>query len=184
MDLVKISKKWQKKWQDAQIFKVSHDFKKKKFYVLEMYCYPSSHLHMGHLKNYSLTDASARYKRLNGFNVLYPTGYDSFGLPAENAAIKYGDNPKDYTERNITRIREQQKAIGWSYDWSREIASHRLDYTKWDQYFFLKLFEKGLAYRDNAPVNFCPSCKTRTRYPGWHSTNRTPPWSSGTSLIL
>ncbi len=156
-----IERKWQKAWEDAGIFKVSEDPKKKKYYVLEMYPYPSgSGLHMGHARNYCIGDAYARFKRMSGFNVLYPMGYDSFGLPAENAAIKAKSHPKIFTEKAITSFIRQQKELGLSYDWSRMVASHTPEYYKWDQWIFLKMFEKGLAYKKKSIVNWCPKCDT------------------------
>ncbi len=156
----KIEKKWQTRWEKEKIFEVK-DGKKKKFYVLEMFPYPSaSFLHMGHVRNYTIGDVFARYKRMNGFNVLYPMGYDSFGLPAENASKKEGINPKEYTEKAIKQIMEYQKKLGNSYDWSRIISTHTPEYFKWNQYFFIKFFEKGLAYRKKSPVNWCPKCTT------------------------
>jgi len=156
-----IEKKWQKKWQEEKVFEVGEKSKKKKYYVLEMYPYPSaSFLHMGHVRNYTIGDAYARFKRMQGFNVLYPMGYDSFGLPAETAAKKEGIHPKNYAEAAIKKIMEYQKALGNSYDWSRTLASHDSDYYKWNQYFFLKLYEKGLAYRKKAPVNWCKTCQS------------------------
>ena len=161
MDLKKISERWQKKWEDSSIFKVKEDPKKKKFYVLEMYPYPSgSGLHMGHARNYCIGDAFARYKRMNGFNVLYPMGYDSFGLPAENAAIKARSHPKIFTEKAISNFIKQQKALGLSYDWDRMIASHTPEYYRWDQWIFLKMYEKGLVYKKKSSVNWCPECNT------------------------
>ncbi len=156
----KIEKKWQDKWERKKVFQVKEG-KKKKFYVLEMFAYPSgSGLHMGHAFNYTIGDIYARFKRLQGFNVLYPTGYDSLGLPAENAAIKAGTHPKKYTEKAISNFISQQKSLGLSYDWSRMFATHDPFYYKWDQWIFLKMFEKGLAYRKKAPVNFCRKCDT------------------------
>ncbi|MBU4283989.1 MAG: leucine--tRNA ligase, partial [Nanoarchaeota archaeon] len=140
--------------------KVFEDPKKKKFYCLEMYPYPSEKLHVGHLRNYSIGDALARFKRMNGFNVLYPMGYDAFGLPAENAAIQHNVDPEKWTLANIKAISEQQKAMGMSYDWSRKIQSCTPDYYKWNQWMFLKFFGKGLAYRKKSAVNWCPGCKT------------------------
>ena len=122
--------------------------------------YPSGFLHMGHVRNYSIGDALAWYKRLRGFNVLHPIGWDSFGQPAEQAAIKRGINPRDWTEENIAHMRGQMQRLGISYDWSREIAAHRPDYYKWDQWFFLKMFERGLAYKKKSPVNWCPNEET------------------------
>ncbi len=159
--LREIEKKWQKRWEETRIFEVKEDPKKKKFYCLEMYPYPSgSGLHMGHAFNYILGDIFARFKRMLGYNVLYPMGYDSFGLPAENAAIKEGINPKEYTENAIKNFIKQQKTLGLSYDWSRIIETHKPEYYKWDQWIFLKMFEKGLAYKKRAPVNYCPKCET------------------------
>jgi leucyl-tRNA synthetase len=156
-----IEKKWQKKWEKSKIFQVKEDKKKKKYYVLEMYPYPSaSFLHMGHVRNYTIGDVYARFKRMNGFNVLYPMGYDSFGLPAETAAKKEGIHPKKYAEAAIKKITEYLKALGNSYDWSKTLASHEPEYYKWNQYFFIKLLEKGLAYRKKAPVNWCEKCQS------------------------
>jgi len=160
VDFNAIAKKWQKKWEEKGIFKVKEDLKKKKFYCLEMYPYPSERLHMGHLRNYSIGDALARYKRMQGFNVLYPMGYDAFGLPAENAAIKHGIDPEKWTLTNIDTIRQQQKEMGYSYDWDREVASLHEDYYKWNQWIFLKFYERGLAYKKKAAVNWCQSCGT------------------------
>ncbi|MEM4325965.1 MAG: leucine--tRNA ligase [Candidatus Pacearchaeota archaeon] len=155
-----IEKKWQKKWYDSDIFKAK-DNKGRKFYVLEMYPYPSSlGLHMGHAFNYTIGDIYARFKRMQGFNVLYPTGYDSFGLPAENSAIKEEVHPKSYTNKAISNFMKQQKSMGFSYDWSRVLWSHSPDYYKWNQFFFLKLLERGLVYRKRAVVNFCKKCNT------------------------
>ncbi|HEV7680968.1 MAG TPA: leucine--tRNA ligase [Pyrinomonadaceae bacterium] len=152
----KIETKWQQHWQQTKAFEVTEDDPRPKFYCLEMLPYPSGFLHMGHVRNYSIGDALAWYKRLQGFNVLHPIGWDSFGQPAEQAAIKRGVNPRDWTEENIAHMRGQMKRLGISYDWSREIAAHRPDYYKWDQWFFLKLYERGLAYKKKSPVNWCP----------------------------
>jgi len=160
-DFNKISKKWQKKWAEAKIFEVKEDQKKKKCYVLEMFPYPSgSGLHMGHAFNYIIGDIYARFKRMNNFNVLYPMGYDSFGLPAENAAIKAKTTPKEFTTKAINNFIKQQKSLGLSYDWNRMISTCQPEYYKWNQYFFLKFLKKGLVYRKEAPVNWCPECKT------------------------
>ena len=135
-----IEKRWQAEWEKAQIFK-SEDNKGKKFYVLEMYAYPSaSFLHVGHVRNYTIGDVFARYKRMQGFNMLYPVGYDSFGLPAENAAKKQGIHPRKYAEDAIKKIIEYQKALGNSYDWSKTLASHEPEYYRWNQYFFIKQY--------------------------------------------
>jgi leucyl-tRNA synthetase len=161
IDFPKIEKKWQKKWEDKKIFEVKENSKKKKFYVLEMYPYPSSSgLHVGHAFNYTVGDIYARFKRMQGFNVLYPMGFDSFGLPAENAAIKNKSHPKIFTEKAIANFIKQQKALGLSYAWSRMIETHKPDYYKWDQWIFLKMFEKGLAFKKKSSVNWCPKCMT------------------------
>jgi leucyl-tRNA synthetase len=157
----KMEKKWQERWGKAKIFEVKEDPKKKKCYVLEMFPYPSAAgLHMGHIRNYSIGDAIARFRRMQGLNVLYPMGYDAFGLPAENAAIKDRTHPKAYTENAIAGIKKNQKALGLSYDWSREIATCYPEYYRWNQWIFLKMLEKGLAYKKKAPVNWCPKCET------------------------
>jgi leucyl-tRNA synthetase len=152
-----IEKKWQKHWEQTKAFQATEDDPRPKFYCLEMLPYPSGFLHMGHVRNYSIGDALAWYKRLQGFNVLHPIGWDSFGQPAEQAAIKRGINPRDWTEENIAHMRGQMKRLGISYDWSREIAAHRPDFYKWDQWFFLKMYERGLAYKKRSPVNWCPN---------------------------
>ncbi|MBW3021309.1 leucine--tRNA ligase [Candidatus Woesearchaeota archaeon] len=160
-DFKKIQDKWQKKWSDKRIFKVKEDPKAPKFYCLEMFPYPSgSGLHMGHALNYTIGDIYARFKRMQGFNVLYPMGYDSFGLPAENAAIKAKVHPKDYTNKSINNFISQQRSLGLSYDWDRMVSTCTPEYYKWNQYFFLKFLEKGLVYRKKAPVNWCPKCNT------------------------
>jgi leucyl-tRNA synthetase len=151
-----IEKKWQQHWEQTKAFQATEDDPRPKFYCLEMLPYPSGFLHMGHVRNYSIGDALAWYKRLQGFNVLHPIGWDSFGQPAEQAAIKRGINPRDWTEENIAHMRGQLKRLGISYDWSREIAAHRPDFYKWDQWFFLKMYERGLAYKKKSPVNWCP----------------------------
>ena len=157
----KIESKWQKKWEADKIFEVNEKSKNPKFYVLEMFPYPSgSGLHMGHALNFTIGDIFARFKRMNGFNVLYPMGYDALGLPAENAAIKDGTHPEEYTKKSMKYFQKQQKMLGLSYDWSRVINTSSSDYYKWDQWIFLKMFEKGLAYQKEASVNWCPSCKT------------------------
>jgi len=160
IDFLKIEKKWQKKWDDNKIFQVKQG-KRKKYYILEMFPYPSgSGLHMGHAFNYTIGDIYARFKRMQGFNVLYPMGYDSLGLPAENAAIKEKISPKKYTKDSIKNFIKQQKALGLSYDWSRIIKTSDPKYYKWDQWIFLKMFEKGLVYRKKSAVNWCPECQT------------------------
>ena len=156
----KIEKKWQAKWAENRTFHSEKDESKEKFYCLEMLPYPSGRLHMGHVRNYSIGDAISWYKRLKGFNVFHPIGWDSFGQPAEQAAIKKGVNPREWTEDNISQMRKQLKDLGLGYDWEREIAAHRPDYYKFDQWFFLKMFEMGLAYRKDSDVNWCPKCET------------------------
>ncbi|MBN2457772.1 leucine--tRNA ligase [Candidatus Woesearchaeota archaeon] len=159
-DFNAIQEKWQKEWEKHGIFRAVEDNKKKKYYVLEMYPYPSGRLHMGHVRNYSIGDAFARYKRMRGFNVLYPMGYDAFGMPAENAAIKGGTHPRKWTESSMSDMRSAQKQLGMSYDWGRELASCDPSYYKWNQWFFLQCLKKGLAYRKESPINWCPSCNT------------------------
>ena len=159
-NFVKIEKKWQKRWETHKIFEVK-DSGKNKFYVLEMFPYPSGDgLHMGHAWNYTIGDVYARFKKMKGFNVLHPMGYDALGLPAENAAIKNGVHPEDYTNKSIKNYIKQQKALGLSYDWSRMINTASPDYYKWDQWIFLKMFEKKLAYQKNSSVNWCSKCDT------------------------
>lgn len=159
VDFAKIEKKWRKKWEESGVFEAKED--KKKFYVLEMFPYPSSSgLHMGHALNYTIGDIYARFKKMQGFNVLHPMGFDSLGLPAENAAIKAKSHPKKFTEDAIANYIKQMKELGLSFDWSREVETHKPEYYRWDQWMFLKMFEKGLAYKKNAPVNWCPKCNT------------------------
>jgi len=161
IDFGKIEKKWQKRWEEKKIFEIKEDKKKEKFYVLEMFPYPSATgLHIGHAFNYTIGDVYVRMKRMKGFNVLHPMGFDSLGLPAENAAIKAGTHPEEYTKSSIINYIKQQKALGLAYDWERKIETQDPDYYKWDQWIFLKMFEKGLAYRKRASVNWCPKCNT------------------------
>jgi leucyl-tRNA synthetase len=155
-----IENKWQQRWAETGVFEAQSDDPREKFYCLEMLPYPSGFLHMGHVRNYSIGDALAWFKRLQGFNVLHPIGWDSFGQPAEQAAIKRGVNPLDWTEENIAHMRGQMKRLGISYDWSREIAAHRSDFYKWDQWFFLKMLDRGLAYKKVSQVNWCPKEQT------------------------
>ncbi|MFH1623696.1 MAG: leucine--tRNA ligase [Pseudomonadota bacterium] len=152
--------KWQRYWQEKKLFKVSEDTTKKKYYILEMFPYPSGRIHMGHVRNYSIGDVVARYKMMQGYNVLHPMGWDAFGMPAENAAIENKTHPAKWTYENIDYMRHQLKRMGLSYDWDREIASCHPGYYKWNQWFFLKMYERGLAYRKNSFVNWCESCKT------------------------
>lgn len=156
-----VDRKWQKKWEDTKLYKYDPNGKGKKLYVLEMFSYPSAaNLHLGHWYNYSLTDSWSRMKRMQGYNVFHPMGFDSFGLPAENYAIKTGIHPKDSTLHNIEIMEQQLKNMGATYDWDYEIATCKPEYYKWNQWIFLRLLEKGLAYRKNAPVNWCPQCNT------------------------
>lgn len=156
-----IESKWQKYWLENKAFKTPTDKSKPKYYVLDMFPYPSgSGLHVGHPEGYTATDIIARYKRMKGFNVLHPMGWDAFGLPAEQYAIKTGTHPKITTEKNIERFREQLQAIGFSYDWDREVNTTDPNYFKWTQWIFLKLFEMGLAYEDEVAVNWCPELGT------------------------
>ncbi|MEM4244951.1 MAG: leucine--tRNA ligase, partial [Candidatus Nanoarchaeia archaeon] len=159
-DFKRIEKKWQEKWEDAKIFEVSEKSKKKKFYCLEMFPYPSGKLHMGHVRNYCMGDSLARFKRMHGFNVLYPMAYDAFGLPAENAAIKGKVDPKEWTYNCIAQMKAQQKMLGLSYDWRRTLNTCDPDYYMWNQWFFLKFFERGLVYKKKSAINWCPNCKT------------------------
>jgi leucyl-tRNA synthetase len=163
IDFAKIEKKWQRKWEKEKVFE-SHGVGakgKKKYYVLEMYPYPSANgLHMGHAFNYSIGDIYARMKRMQGFNVLYPMGFDSFGLPAENAAIKAKAHPKKFTENAIKNYINQMRDLGLSYDWNRMLMSHDPEFYKWNQYFFIQFFKKGLVYRKKSGVNWCSKCNT------------------------
>ncbi len=156
-----IESKWQKYWRSNKTFKTPEKHDKPKYYVLDMFPYPSgSGLHVGHPEGYTATDILARYKRKKGFNVLHPIGWDAFGLPAEQYAVKTGTHPRDTTEKNINHFRKQLQALGFSYDWDREVNTTDPDYYKWTQWIFLKLYEKGLAYEDNVPVNWCPKLGT------------------------
>ncbi len=155
-----IETKWRKRWEEAGLFSYDDSDDREKFYVLTMYPYPSGVLHMGHVLNYTLGDVVTRYKILRGYNVLSPMGWDSFGLPAENAAIRTGEHPHSFTEKNIARMKEQMAKAGWGYDWSREVATSSVDYYKWTQWLFLKFYEKGLAVKKEAPVNWCTNCQT------------------------
>ncbi|MDP3966259.1 MAG: leucine--tRNA ligase [archaeon] len=156
-----IEKKWQKKWDEERTFSVNEKSKKKKFYCLEMFPYPSgSGIHMGHALNYTIGDIYARYKVMNGFNVLHPIGYDALGLPAENAAIKVGTHPEVYTKKSMKNFTLQLKALGLSYDWERLLDTSDPKYYKWDQWIFLKMLEDGLAYQKESAVNWCPLCNT------------------------
>ncbi|MCL1958144.1 MAG: class I tRNA ligase family protein, partial [Spirochaetes bacterium] len=159
-----IEPKWQKYWEQNKTFKTAEDRtvpKDKRRYVLDMFPYPSSQgIHLGHPEGYTATDIYCRYLRMNGYNVLHPMGFDAFGLPAENYAIKTGTHPAVTTKANIECFRLQLKALGFSYDWDREVDTSSVEYYRWTQWIFLKLFEKGLAYEAESPINWCPSCKT------------------------
>ncbi len=156
----KIEKKWLKVWEENKVFKTYDDSDKPKYYALSMFPYPSGKLHMGHVRNYTITDVIARFKKAMGFNVLHPMGWDSFGLPAENAAIQHGANPAEWTDKNISYMKKQLKMLGLSVDWDREVATCKEDYYKWTQWLFLQLYKKGLAYKKGAAVNWCEKCAT------------------------
>ena len=156
----KIEHRWQAQWQEKQLFKVDHDPSMPKYYLLEMFPYPSGKIHMGHVRNYTIGDVVARYKRMQGFNVLHPMGWDAFGMPAENAAIANNSHPATWTYANIDYMRAQLKRLGFSYDWDREIATCRPEYYRWEQWLFLKMYEKGMAYRKESYVNWCEPCQT------------------------
>jgi leucyl-tRNA synthetase len=155
-----IEPKWQQVWERERAFEVSNDLEGEKSYVLEMLPYPSGSLHMGHMLVYTIGDVVTHFRRRNGLRVLHPQGFDSFGLPAENAAIKEGGHPRQITERNIAHIRRSMRRIGWAIDWSRVLSTHDPTYYRWNQWLFLKFFERGLAYRKGAPVNWCPNDQT------------------------
>ena len=159
-DPKKIETKWQSLWEESKLFKVEEDPGKEKYYLLEMFPYPSGDIHMGHVRNYTIGDVVARYKRMQGFNVLHPMGWDAFGMPAENAAIANNSHPAKWTYKNIDTMRFQLKRIGFSYDWNREIATCSPDYYRWEQWLFLKMYEKGMAYRKESFVNWCKPCQT------------------------
>ncbi|MCX7771629.1 MAG: class I tRNA ligase family protein, partial [Clostridia bacterium] len=156
-----IDRKWQERWETSKLYKFDKEKLDKKLYCLEMFSYPSgAKLHVGHWYNFGLTDSWARMKRMQGYNVFHPQGFDAFGLPAENYAIKTGIHPKDSTLKNIETMEGQLKQMGATFDWDYEVVTCSPEYYKWTQWIFLQLYKKGLAYRKNAPVNWCPSCKT------------------------
>ncbi len=157
---LEIEAKWQKQWNHDQSFLTTHLDDRPKYYVLEMFPYPSGRIHMGHVRNYSIGDVVARLKRMQGFNVIHPMGWDAFGLPAENAAIKNKSHPARWTYENISYMKAELKKLGYSYDWTRELATCHPGYYKWEQLFFLRFMEKGLVYRKKSPVNWCPACLT------------------------
>ena len=155
-----IEKKWQTKWFEENVYKTEMDRTKPEYYVLEMFPYPSGNLHMGHVRNYSIGDVLARYKTMEGYNVLHPMGFDAFGMPAENAAIKHGVKPSDWTYSNIENMKRQQREMGLSYDWDREVETCRPEYYRWTQWLFELFYKKGLAYKKEASVNWCDTCGT------------------------
>ncbi|MGR6835391.1 leucine--tRNA ligase [Syntrophomonas erecta] len=159
-DFHSVEARWQKYWEENNFYQVQEDAGKPKYYALEMFPYPSGNLHMGHVRNYAIGDVVARFKSMNGYNVLHPMGWDAFGLPAENAAIQHKTPPAKWTSKNIEIMKEQLKSMGLSYDWNREITTCRPDYYKFTQWMFLKLYEHNLAYKKKAAVNWCPSCQT------------------------
>ena len=155
-----IESKWQKQWDAWKLFKVTENSSLPKYYLLEMFPYPSGNIHMGHVRNYTIGDVVARYKRMRGFNILHPMGWDAFGMPAENAAIANNTHPAKWTYANIDAMRSQLKRLGFSYDWERELATCQPEYYRWEQWLFLKMFEKGMAYRKESYVNWCEDCQT------------------------
>jgi len=155
-----VEARWQARWDERGLFRVEADPARRKYYLLEMFPYPSGNLHMGHVRNYSIGDVLARYRRMQGWNVLHPMGWDAFGMPAENAAIERGVHPAVYTENNIAHMRKQLQRMGFSYDWRREINTSRPSYYRWEQQLFLRMLERGLAYRRSSEVNWCPRCQT------------------------
>jgi len=159
-DFNAIESKWQKLWLSEQTFKAREDSSRQKYYLLEMFPYPSGRIHMGHVRNYSIGDVIARFKRMRGYNVLHPMGWDAFGLPAENAALKHDTHPAKWTYENIDYMKNQLQRMGFSYDWDRELATCDPDYYRWEQLFFIKMYEKGLVYRKLTSVNWCESCQT------------------------
>jgi leucyl-tRNA synthetase len=159
-DFLEIEERWQKVWAEKRAFEVREDPAKPKFYLLEMYPYPSGRIHMGHVRNYSIGDVIGRFKTMRGFNVLHPIGWDALGMPAENAAIKHGIHPQTWTLDNIAHMKAQLQRLGIAYDWSREVNTCLPEYYKWNQWIFLKLFERGMAYRKKSWVNWCPQCRT------------------------
>ena len=159
-DFKKIEEKWQKVWQEGRAFRAQTDPKRKKYYLLEMFPYPSGKIHMGHVRNYTIGDVASRFKTLEGYNVMHPMGFDAFGQPAENAAIKNKTKPADWTHKCIKEMETELKKMGFSYDWEREVSTCQSDYYKWNQWIFLKMFERKLAYKKASKVNWCSSCQT------------------------
>ena len=159
-DAQKIEQKWQSAWEQDRLFEVEVEADTPKYYLLEMFPYPSGKIHMGHVRNYTIGDVVARYKRMQGFNVLHPMGWDAFGMPAENAAIANNTHPAQWTYDNIAYMRNQLKQLGFSYDWTRELATCAPEYYRWEQWLFLKMYETGMAYRKESFVNWCEPCQT------------------------
>lgn len=159
-DPQEIERKWQSIWEERKLFQTREDRQREKYYVLEMFPYPSGKIHMGHVRNYSIGDVVARYKRLRGFNVIHPMGWDAFGMPAENAAIQHGVHPAQWTADNIATMKRQLKRMGFSYEWEREVDTSRPEYYRWEQWLFLKMFARGLAYQKTSSVNWCEKCQT------------------------
>src|SRR5512139_3112635 len=155
-----IEQKWQQRWEQARAYHVSETPDKKKYYLLEMFPYPSGRIHMGHVRNYSIGDVIARYKMMQGYNVLHPMGWDAFGMPAENAALERGIHPAQWTYDNIAYMKAQLKRMGFSYDWDREVATCDPLYYKWEQWLFLRMYERDLVYRKKSFVNWCGKCLT------------------------
>ena len=155
-----IERKWQERWRRSRAFEVTEDPALPAFYCLVMFAYPSGHAHVGHVRNYMIGDVVARVKRMRGFNVLHPFGWDAFGMPAENAAIKNRTHPHVWTHANIAHMKDQLQRLGISYAWEREIATCESEYYRWNQWLFLKMYERGLAYRKQSAVNWCPECRT------------------------
>ncbi|HLD69846.1 MAG TPA: class I tRNA ligase family protein, partial [Candidatus Omnitrophota bacterium] len=156
-EIKKIEEKWQRFWEKQKSFQVKLDPAQKKYYVLEMFPYPSGKIHMGHVRNYTIADVIARFKMMQGFHVLHPIGFDAFGQPAENAAIKNKTDPAQWTYNCIDQMRDELKRMGFSYDWDRELSTCDREYYRWNQWIFLKMFERGLAYKKSSSVNWCPS---------------------------
>ncbi|MFW5998968.1 MAG: class I tRNA ligase family protein, partial [Halanaerobiaceae bacterium] len=160
-DYEEVESKWQQQWDSSRLYTTESEEDKAKYYVLEMFPYPSGDLHMGHVRVYSIGDVIARFKRMNDHDVIHPMGWDAFGLPAENAAIKHGNiHPQEWTWDNISNMKIQMEELGLSYDWEREVNTASSDYYKWTQWFFLQMYKMGLAYRARSAVNWCPSCET------------------------
>ena len=155
-----IESKWQDHWERVGLFHIKEDATTPKYYCLEMFPYPSGRIHMGHVRVYAIGDVVARYKTMRGFHVLHPMGWDAFGLPAENAAIEKGVHPNVWTQENVAYMKKQLRRMGLSYDWDREVNTSQPDYYRWNQWIFLKMVERGLAYRKRSAVNWCPSCQT------------------------